>query len=466
MSHANATLRETSAASTARINTLTESLQITSSKVAESRADADMARAKVSSLGTQLKSLKCALDETKRTCESIRTEHDDIQSSSRTLEAKLVQTESELQRVDKEKFEMKLERDTLRHEVEDYTQTCKHLRLTLEKKEDEISKMKKNILEREDVERARIDRMNRLENELRDSRSMLVDVTSAAKDAESTNVDLQNTIQHLQRENKSSHAKIEEIMDSSRREKTKLQETLAEVESGAQKLRMKVTTDEEEMHRIKLDNLDSEKEITQLKNRISNLEGRLKDATSSAGVVSPKDQTFVLQHSKSSMSSATSASTSSSLYKTPGRSVNENYEPSSNLNINNKPRSSGSSKSSDNTFKIPPLRPVTPRTGYSKSKHQHAQGKENIFSMNKPKNMKKSFGGGINGPKLSSVKCSICGKNAYGMMKSCQCGNPSCDKRAHASCIAGKNPLPASVSHPGTPAPRLPCILCSERFEI
>ena len=452
MSHANATLREASAASTARINTLTESLKITSSKVADSRADADMARAKASSLGTQLKSLKTALDETKRTCESIRTEHDDIQSSARTLEAKLVQTESELHRVDKEKFEIKQERDSLRHDLEDYNETNKHLRLTLEKKGDELSKLKKNIAERNDVEQARMDRMNRLENELRDSRSMLVDVTSAAKDAESTNFDLQNTIQHLQRENKALHGKIEEVMDSSMRDKTKLQESLGQEESEAQKLRMKATIDQEELYRIKLDQLSSEKKTTQLKNKISKLEGRLKDAIASAGIVTPNDENSK-PCSQSSINSALKTSSASSSYKTPKSRTNSHF------NMNNQLDSGVISKSGDSSFIIPPLRPITPKAGYSFSKPEYMKGKENRSMSNMNKATNKSFRGGAGSSKLSSMKCSICNKNAYGMMKSCQCGDANCNKRAHAHCIAGKNPSP-SVSHPETPAPRLPCILC------
>ena len=44
-------------------------------------------------------------------------------------------------------------------------------------------------------------------------------------------------------------------------------------------------------------------------------------------------------------------------------------------------------------------------------------------------------------------------------MKSCQCGKAACVKRAHISCVHRVLPAP-SVSHPGTPAPRLPVVLC------
>jgi len=56
-------------------------------------------------------------------------------------------------------------------------------------------------------------------------------------------------------------------------------------------------------------------------------------------------------------------------------------------------------------------------------------------------------------------KCSICFKNADGWMKCCNCGNSSCDKIAHATCVNGKYPSP-SISYPGTPPPMLPPILC------
>ena len=448
---ANSTLREASASSTARINTLTESIKITSAKVADARADADMAKAKASSLGTQLKSLKSALIETKRTCESIKSEHDDIQSTARSLEAKLVQTESELRHEEKEKFDIKLERDELRHNLEDQTEAKKRISRNLEKKEDELTKLKKNIAERNDLERARIDRMNRLEKELRDVRSTLVDVSAAAKDAESTNVDLQNTIQTLQRENKSLHDRIEEIMSDSMREKSKLQGSLSEVESEAQKLRMKVATDEEDLKRSKLDLMSSEKEVGQLRSRISSLEARLKEVVPAAGVLSPSNESGMQRMSiDSPLTPATFSQSSSSNNHT--NSEKKNYEDKE----NRRSRPNGSLSEDSHLDMIPSLRPSTPKIGlhYSQSENKLTSNRNRLSN-------KKPFGrlGGTPSSNLGSVKCCICFKAAYGIMKSCQCGNPTCKRRAHASCVAGKKPLP-SVSHPGTPAPQIPCILC------
>lgn len=61
------------------------------------------------------------------------------------------------------------------------------------------------------------------------------------------------------------------------------------------------------------------------------------------------------------------------------------------------------------------------------------------------------------------IKCSICCKQGSGVMRKCQCGNKSCAARAHATCVqrATMQNTSTSVSHPGTPAPKLPVVLCS-----
>lgn len=60
---------------------------------------------------------------------------------------------------------------------------------------------------------------------------------------------------------------------------------------------------------------------------------------------------------------------------------------------------------------------------------------------------------------LTGHNCCLCFKAAYGMMKTCQCGNSHCKKRAHNLCVKQVH-APPSVSHPGTPAPLLPIVLC------
>jgi hypothetical protein len=62
---------------------------------------------------------------------------------------------------------------------------------------------------------------------------------------------------------------------------------------------------------------------------------------------------------------------------------------------------------------------------------------------------------------LPTCKCTICFKTlTTGLMKKCQCGETGCMSRAHVSCV-NKITAGPSLSYPGTPAPRLPVILCS-----
>lgn len=63
-------------------------------------------------------------------------------------------------------------------------------------------------------------------------------------------------------------------------------------------------------------------------------------------------------------------------------------------------------------------------------------------------------------PLPPTSRCCLCLKASFGLMKSCQCGHADCDKRAHIHCAQRIQPA-VSVSHPGTPAPRLPMVLCS-----
>jgi len=464
ISHANSALRDASATSTARMQTISEALRIAGEKAANARADADAAEARASSLATQLKSFKAALDETKRTCESIRTEHDDISSAARDLEGRLLQTESELNRIQKQKAKGDDDRDTMCEELQDLKQTEKMLKDYLDKRDDELLKLKKTLVEREGIEQARQERTERLDNELRNSRSMLVEMTSAAAEAESTTVELQDTISALQRENESLHKRIDETIDAAAKERTKLHEALAEAENEAQKLRLKTAADDEELQKVTLDKISSEKEVLQLKNRLNNVERRLAEV-SAVGVLSPSDAISDVSSIQTDFTSSTMSS--SYEYKTPAGK-----------------KSSGvsSQSSSQDGFSIPKLKSVTPKVASSSllmmvsketddrsmtiaitaSASQHTNNRSITAATSTSQHTNSSSRRSNTGTRPATAKCSICFKAPYGIMKSCQCGKPGCDMRAHATCIAGKKPLP-SLSHPGTPAPSLPAILCKKR---
>lgn len=66
-----------------------------------------------------------------------------------------------------------------------------------------------------------------------------------------------------------------------------------------------------------------------------------------------------------------------------------------------------------------------------------------------------------NNPKLQS-ECSLCCRphRPNAALKRCQCGREDCMQWAHATCLLNRKSVSSCVSHPGTPAPPLPMILC------
>jgi hypothetical protein len=66
-----------------------------------------------------------------------------------------------------------------------------------------------------------------------------------------------------------------------------------------------------------------------------------------------------------------------------------------------------------------------------------------------------------NHPQLQSV-CSLCCRphRPNAAIRKCQCGIDDCMKWAHVTCLLNRKSVSSCVSHPGTPAPPLPMILC------
>ena len=61
----------------------------------------------------------------------------------------------------------------------------------------------------------------------------------------------------------------------------------------------------------------------------------------------------------------------------------------------------------------------------------------------------------------ASGECSLCFRQpkSNGVVKYCQCGKASCNKWAHRTCLMNRKSV-SSVSHPGSPMPNMPTILC------
>ena len=405
-----------------------EALRIAASNAANARADADAAEARALALADQMQKMRSALDETRRNCEAVKGDHDKIASASRSVEGRLMRVESEKARIEKERRKIGEEKDEIKERAERIERVQNLLEDDLERERDELERMRKLMAERDAIEQARMDRTYRVENELREARAMLVEATSAAAETEATMAVLNDTIRELQQENKSLHDKIEDLLGMSSKERAKLNEALSSSETEKQKLRMNAASEEEELQKLKLDKAAAEKEIRQLKNRISNIERRLVEATTAS--------------SGNMMSTLTSLSLPESSYITPPEKGNDRVGDRASSYVVSIPPLISNTRTPRSSTKIPPF---------------SSSGKENMEnnrtrSMGSKKLQIKSY---------ESSKCCLCLKGASGLMKACQCGKLSCDRRAHSICIKGrKKSSPSSVSHPGTPTLLLPNILC------
>jgi len=277
---ANTSLRESTAASNDRMERVTDALRIAGQNSASARCDADAAESYASSLATQLESLRSVVDETKRATESLYQEHELISQAARSLETKLLQRETEFYRSQKERKQLVEEQEKLRLKAKSAEDERKQLESKLECYLQELSHSKRNIQGRDAVEQARKDRSSMVEKELREARSTLVDAASTAAETETTTSVLKGTIQELQKENTSLHEGIRDMQDKSRHEQQRLHESLGNAERECQSLRVKAASHDEEVQHLRSEKNSCEKQVTQLKIRITNLERRLKDATS------------------------------------------------------------------------------------------------------------------------------------------------------------------------------------------
>lgn len=397
MMTANTSLREAASASNERMERTIEALRIAGTNAANARADADAAEACAASMASQLQALRDVVDETKRASQVLYKEHEQVSAAARSIETKLLAKETELARSKKEQRQWMEEREEMKDKAARLQGERKSLEKEINMLEEELNKMKYQVDEYEAMEHARKDRSKMVEKELRDARNMLIEATATTAEAESTSSVLKETIQAFETENKTLHETIEKIQGKAREDHARLNEALMKVEKEAQSLRVKAATHEEDIQRIRMDRSASEKQVTQLKTKVATLERRLKEATS--------------------------------------------FVP---LSPGNESQPQGESRRGV-SFSIPPLTYLSVETP--------AKSKENVAKENKTNRVTPSA-------PLKSTTCSICSQLASGFMKSCQCGKPMCDKRAHATCLANSKLALPSVSHPGTPAPRVPVLLC------
>jgi chromosome segregation ATPase len=404
---ANTSLREETSSGQSRLDRTIEALRIASSNATKARADADAAEATASTLAQTLQNLKTVLTETKRASQILHQEQQELNATVAVAESKFMQKEAELLQAKKEIMMLRNANETLEttqvqfaKERENFVQQVKQLELDL----DVLSREK---VELNTMEKARKDRFDKVEQEWRKTQTLLVEATSGQAAALQTQSALETTIVALQKANEEVHASLKEQQRMARDDKHRLTESLGKLEKEAQRLRIAAEATDEEMARLKASKESAEKQVQQLKSRLSNAERSLKEATIVATATTPM-------------------------------STNASPDEATTPIIPNQL-----------SFQLPPLTATS--TSGKKASSLLSNTTTSVSTITEKENI------GVQNGEL----CCICYKPSIGIMKICQCGTKQCHKKAHTNCIKFMNtPAGPSVSHPGTPAPKLPIVLC------
>ncbi len=386
-----------------KIDHTLEALRHAGVNAANARAEADASNARADSLSSQLNDLQSVIEETKRGMEEVRREHDEVSRATRTVEGRLIQVESELGRAKRTKRDAIKDRDHFKARAESSEKIARELQDNVDDYHNEVRLLKKDLIEKEELEQIRAQRTRSIETEVEIARASLLEATSAAVEAESTVASLRSVIEVLQRENKTLHNQMNECRDCFAKDRSKLNEALITAEREAQKWKMKCEEVDEEIRKLTMDKSSAEKQVEQLRSRLESR--RLNDSSeqvSQLNTTTPAVQA-VTPHVTNNLGFINSFGA-----KDPSIVTNESKKRTYITELPMRDSSSNAQLSSSSR-----------QLNYSCQKED--QDSASLHSL------PKRPGDRIN-------ICCLCSKEG-GMILKCQCDNINCDKRAHAICI-------------------------------
>ena len=403
MQAANASLREETSSNQSRLDRTVEALRIAANNVAKARSEADAAEATAATLAQTLQNLQIVLTETKAASQILHKEQLQVNATVAVVESKLLQKEAEIVKAQKDLKSLRqanaeLENSNVKLVKERYV-----LEIKARLYEQDLEELKREKSELAAIEKARKDRAEKVEQEWQKAQHMLVEATSGQAAAKQTQDLLEKTIESLKKSNEELHVTLKEQQRLAREYRQRTTESLGKAEKEVQHLRISTEATSEEMARLRVEKLAADTQIQQLKNRLASTERSLK-AYSGAD---PSTDTPASNNVPSLEASATTPTTTT---LTPNQLC----------------------------FQLPPLSTAKKATVSTPAITE----KENM---------------GVEKGDL----CCMCYKPSVGIMKTCQCGATTCHRKAHANCIKLSCLTPGlSVAHPGTPAPKLPVVLC------
>lgn len=412
-----------------KIDRTLEALKIAGANAANARAEADAANARAESLNGQLNDLQAVIEDTKNSMEIVRREHDEVSHAARSVEGRLIQVESELTRAAKVKRDAEEERDVLKIRADKSEKLASELQDKVNDYEDEIRHLKRDMVEMDELEKMRSDRTQRIESELQDARVGLMEATSAAAEAESTVTSLRSVIEELRRDNESLHTQIDEGRNAVSKERAKQNEVLTLAEKEAQKWRLKFEESDEENRKLRMDKATADKQVDQLKLRLTNLERRVNDSNKQG-------------HLKSGVTPAmTKVSTAAASEKNPvvtpkNASDLEVIYAFGSKDVSSSGTESGAEEGNKRKYvsELPRReQPKNPPDSYSRQL-TYSTAKSRKEKENDPNKSASSSRDNKRPKKVQSNICCLCNREG-GMILRCQCDNINCEARAHPMCL-------------------------------
>ena len=346
-----------------------------------------------------------------------------VSRASRSVEARLIQVESELIRADRGKKDAVDERDFLKARAEKAEKVARELQDENDDCRDENRVLKKDVLELQELEKVRSDRTARVEVEFQETRSSLLEATCACAEAESTVTALRSVIEELRAGHETQHEQIESIRDKQSHERAKQNEALTLAERQAQQYKMLAEEKDEEIRKLKMDKTAAEKQVDTMKLRLSRNESNKQQQLAS------RSEKVDSAPGAASLSAVTPHHTSNNLGFI--NSFGAKDDAASVVSEDTKMRkfvselpkretSSTSSKASSSTTTANTTSIASKKLTYSNQKeNQGKQKKQSAAPQRKA---------------ASRTVCCLCQREG-GMILKCQCDYLSCNARAHPMCI-------------------------------
>jgi chemotaxis protein histidine kinase CheA len=389
-------------------------------------------------MSAKLEALEVVVQETKQASQLLMGEQNELAQRSQAVEQRFVEAQADLARSEASKLKYQRNHDAMASKLQDAQQRLakSNQELDEERSANEIAQRK--IEELESTNKSYKGRLERLEEELRKSQELFLDVSTATKEATNAKDQLQDALEKLQQANKELHEQLQQEQQKQRQQHEKHQDALSKLQQKNRETTEQMESFRDEAAAMKLKKVEAEKKAAGLQTRLANLERRMSDSMDLKGI---------------------GATTNTSKSSKSGGGVGD---PLTTVEEGNE--TLGGDDPDNGTPKIPSLPALV--------------------------SAKKSRDGKM------VPKCAFCFKDVTGPSRKCQCGKDDCTARAHAQCaqrFVGVG-TSTSVSHrtyeyslnlsalcfvflstqmcanmimlfhlpaiAGTPAPKLPVILC------